>query len=167
MIIDDNGQLIGDQPIFSQYNEITGLAFQAMDLLALQRVAEAYRVVIGSNSNGRVSRCGAGTTSARVNGAQRADGGILQIASRASARVGLTAFSKRFKRIVMPAAALTLVGDRPVPFETVPLQCCKDQFGGAGLFPRRINVFNPDKPLALMPPRFEVAGNSGNQRAEM
>lgn len=67
VIIDNNGQLVGDQSIFAKHDKVTRLPFQVMDLLALQGVAEGYGVVIGQYANGCFGRCGAGATSARVN----------------------------------------------------------------------------------------------------
>lgn len=163
VIVDNNGQLIRNQSIFTQHDEVTRLAFQVMDLLALQGVAKGYGSVIGNYSNGCFSRCSTAAARARVNRAKRTDGGVVQIASGASAGVGLAIIQQALQSVVVLAAALALVGDRPVPLETVSLQRRQDQFCRAFLCPRRINILNPDKPLTLVPPGFQVAGDSGNQ----
>ena len=60
-----------------------------------------------------------------------------------------------------------LINDVSVPFEAVGFQRIKYEFGCTCLLAWRIDIFNTKKPEPVVDPGLQVAGNGGDQRAEV
>jgi len=68
---------------------------------------------------------------------------------------------------IVKVMAVTLVDHRDVPVQAEGVQRMQDVIGGAGLFPRRVQVFNADKPAAPAGTNINITGQRGQQGAEM
>ena len=70
-------------------------------------------------------------------------------------------------RLCVGFAALALAHHRAVPFEREIPQRAQDEFGGAGLLARRVQILHADQPPAAARTGLEAASQRGDQRAEM
>ena len=59
--------------------------------------------------------------------------------------------------------ARTLVGDGPVPFEAVELECRDNFVTGTRLFARWIDILDTEQPLTVVPASFKEARDSSQQ----
>ena len=62
MVVDNDCKLIGDQIVLSEHDKVARLTFQAVRLLTLNEVVEAYFGVVGAYSERRFSGAGAVST---------------------------------------------------------------------------------------------------------
>src|SRR5210317_357396 len=67
----------------------------------------------------------------------------------------------------MRFGTLALVDHIAVPGEAIGFQCAENQVSGARLFSRWIYIFNTKKPEPILGPGLQIAGYSGNKRAEV
>jgi hypothetical protein len=61
----------------------------------------------------------------------------------------------------MHPGTAALVDNVAVPVKAICLQRGEDQVSGAGLFARRINVLNTNKPESVVDPGLQIAGYGG------
>ena len=71
-VIDDDGQLIGNQAIAAPNDKITRLTFQPLGDLSLQAINEPNGIVVGAQSNSKFFGITAAAACARVNNSERA-----------------------------------------------------------------------------------------------
>lgn len=67
----------------------------------------------------------------------------------------------------MRGATAALENDVAVPFETVGFECVEYQPGGARLLAGRIDVFYAKKPEPFVRSGLQIAGDGGDERAEV
>jgi len=78
------------------------------------------------------------------------------LAPTATAGVALARGRQLFKRGLVGGAPVTLVEHRPVPGKTVVFERGEDGVGGPGHFAGRVDVLDPDQPVATLPSYLQV-----------
>lgn len=79
MVVRDDGELVGDAPVASQYDEVSGLGLEALHLRSLEPIAELDGAIVGTQPNRGFRRRAAVAAAARVDNTQRPPGAIGQV----------------------------------------------------------------------------------------
>jgi hypothetical protein len=127
----------------------------------LQAVLEDLGSVVCEDAQRRFRRLAAGSTSARVNDAERAPWFRSEVTPGASASIGFPSLNQQRNGVIMGLTARALIGNRAVPVKPVAFECGKDFVCRPGLLTWRIDVFNTKQPLTAVCARVEITRDSG------
>ena len=83
---------------------------------------------------------------------------ISQIFSGAGTVIGLVRAQQFGQGGLVGGATVGLIKDGFVPVQGMGFQGAENLIGGSGRFPKRVNIFNTDHPLALMMTGIQIAG---------
>ena len=166
-IVLHNGKVIGHQAVTASNHKVAGFRFQSHALRALQAIRECNRVIVSSNPNGHVAGFTAVAARTRIDRAERAPSNPRQIATGAATPVGDAAGDQFRDACCVVLMKVRLVGDRAIPLEAVGFQCIEYEFVSARLFAGRIDILDAQQPLTVRRSSLQIAGNCGQQRAEM
>jgi len=172
-VVDDDGELVGGQPVGSPHDEVADLAREVLPLRSLQPVDERDDGVADAHADRALRARGAVGGNAVAAGARidALTGGRdrrgLELPPRARARVGEAAHVERRDRARVVRGAIGLAHDRPVGGEAVAVERREDPALGARDRARLVDVLDPDEPATAGRSRVAAARQRGDQRSEV
>ena len=119
MIVDYNGELVGNQTISPQNNEIAGLRFEPLRLGSLQAIDKGQYLVVCSYPESGFICITAFAAGAWVNYAEGAARRRGQITPGAATRVGRPAVEKSLDSRIVSVTACALIAGWTIPLEAV------------------------------------------------
>ena len=90
-IVYDDGELVGDEAVATADDEVPGLAFEMLNLLALQSIGKGNRLVGGAQPNGGFRVIASAAAGSRVDGPKRPARCVGQVFAGATAGIGQAA----------------------------------------------------------------------------
>ncbi len=167
VIVDDDGELIGDQPVTAQDHEVARFGLESLRLVALQAVVKSNRFSSRTHADSHLRCIAAIAAVARIDDAHWTAWRGREIASRTAAAVGLFTIDEVTDCRVMSLAARALVDDRSVPLEAVALECRENLRCRTGLFAWGVDILDPDQPESVPGACLEIAGDGSKQGAKV
>ena len=161
VIVDDNGELVGPELVGAAEDEVADGGSEIFTL-----GAEAAIVP----EDGAIGHTHALTARDAARRKAMATGAGVEFAIAqftAGAGAAINGIAQAYEGGGVGCVALALVEHGAVPMQTVSFEATEDAIGGAGYGARPVNIFYADEPFAAGAAGIEIAGDGGDETAEV
>jgi hypothetical protein len=171
-VVHDDGQLIGEEPVAAFDDEVAALRLHVAGERSLNPILKLDRTGGHAKPDGarragildaRSAPAGVAGLLAGFDGARGCGYGF----PAAGAGVHEPLLPKSFQRLFVAIGALALADDGPGPFEAEGLEGSQDAICASWDFASPIDVFDTYEPFAALGVRIEIAGDGGDEGAEV